>query len=253
MSPTEPGRVAMPRNATAIPFTTVIKPGGGTRTLAILDREDEQAYACAVARVVPAIESALGAQVIADRAVVVGSRVMLGDWRRARSAFHRMVRTQLAVQPRAAVFVGDVRSCFPSIRVDVVERALRQVRGRPVDIEQVLDVLHGFRERGVVGLPVGPAASAPLANVVLMGIDDAIRAQGVSHLRWVDDVVAFCDDVTTATRVADAFHRALARVGLHANPSKTMIVADRDHATHRLLGDGCSSRAAGSRAMLRAP
>lgn len=249
----EPVRLTLLRSGEAIPVARVAKPSGGTRDIAVLDREDERAYSGAVAQLVPVIEAGLGAEVMADRASVLGAQVLLEDWRRARLAFRRSVKTSLASCTTPAVFVGDVQACFPSIQVEAVARALRRLRGRPADIDRVLAMLRRFSERGVAGLPVGPAPSAPLANAVLSSVDRAIHAEGVRHLRWVDDVVAICEDVASATRVADAFHRALAQEGLQANLAKTMIVTDRDRAAHHLLGVERSSPTACPRAMLRAP
>ena len=249
----EPVRFTVPPSDEAIPVASIAKPGGGRRSIAVLDPEDARAYSHTVARLVPTIEARLGDEVFADRAKVVGGEVRLDDWRRARVAFRRSVRTSLDARTQPAVFVGDVQACFSSMRVEIVARALRRLRGRPTDIERVLAALREFRTRGIEGLPVGPAPSAPLANAVLSSIDRAIQAEGVRPLRWVDDVVAICDDVASATRVADVFHRALAHEGLQANVSKTTIVTDRDEAAHRLLGlDGYSPTAC-SRAMLPAP
>jgi hypothetical protein len=253
LSPTELARSTLPRSGEPISLASVAKPGGGTRIIATLDTADERTYSDAVARVIPAIESALGPHVFADRAAVSGGRVVLGDWQRARRVFRSTMRANLEARPRSVVFVGDVRACFPSMQVEVVAHALRRLRSRPAEVDGVLATLRGFGERGVAGLPVGPAPSAALANAVLLGIDQAIHAQGVQHLRWVDDVVAVCDDVKTAIRVADAFHRSLAREGLHANLSKTMIVSGPDQAAHHMLGSSRYSPAAATRAMLRAP
>jgi hypothetical protein len=249
----QPARPTRSATIGPVPVVAIPKPGGGTRHIAVLDPADRRAYAEAVARVVPAIEAALGLQVLADRARVQGAQVVLADWRRARRTFREAMKAQLHARPRGAVFTGDVRACFPSIGAEVVDRALRRIGSRPADSERVVAVLRGFAERGITGLPVGPAPSAPLANAVLLNVDRAIRAEGACHLRWVDDVVVVCEDRAAAIRVADAFHRALGADGLHANPSKTTILRDRDAAVHRLLGSRGYSPTAGVRAMLRAP
>ncbi|HEY6566297.1 MAG TPA: RNA-directed DNA polymerase [Actinomycetota bacterium] len=253
MQTIEPARLTVLRSGEPIPTVRVHRPGGGTRDIAVLDPEGDRAYSAVVARVTPAVEAGLGLEVLADRAQVQGGQVRLNDWRRARRVLRRSVRAGLTARTKPAVFVGDVQACFPSVRVEVVAHALQRLGGRPSDVDRVLAVLHGFHARGLEGLPVGPAPSALLANAVLSSVDLAIRAEGVQHLRWVDDVVAICDDVASATRVADAFHRALAHVGLQANHSKTMIVTDREQAAHRLLGFDGYSPTSRSRAMLRAP
>jgi hypothetical protein len=253
MASSQPDRPARSSTSSPIPLIRVDKPGGGTRQIAVLGPGDRRTYATAVARVVPTIGSALAACVMADRATVLGSEVVLDDWRRSRRIFRSMLRAQLASHPGAAVFVGDVHSCFTSIRHPVIDRALRRIGCRPTDAEGVVSVVRGFAERGIIGLPVGPVPSAPLANAVLAHADRAISAEGVAHMRWVDDVVAVCRDRPAAIRARDAFHRALAEDGLQANLSKTMILDDPIEAARRLLGSAGSSPAAHQRAMLRAP
>ncbi len=253
MAPSQPDRPARSSTSSPIHLVPVDKPCGGTRQIAILGPGDRRAYAAAVARVVPTIGSALGACVVADRALAVGSEVVLDDWRRSRRIFRSLLRAQLASHPGAAVFVGDVHSCFTSIRPPIVDRALRRLGCPPIDVDGVVSVIRGFAERGIVGLPVGPVPSAPLANAVLTHADRAIRAEGVVHLRWVDDVVAVCPDHSAAIRARDAFQRALAEDGLQANLSKTTIMDDPIEAARRLLGPAGYSPAARERAMLRAP
>ena len=76
---------------------------------------------------------------------------------------------------RHRVAVTDVRECYGSITSRVVEQRLRAI-GAPEDgIDEVRSWLRAFREAGVDGLPVGPVASAVLADVVLAAGDDALR------------------------------------------------------------------------------
>ncbi|HKN80818.1 MAG TPA: RNA-directed DNA polymerase, partial [Actinomycetota bacterium] len=83
--------------------------------------------------------------------------------------------------------------------------------------------LAGLERIGVEGLPVGPDASAVLANAVLSQVDRTLRDAGVEHLRWVDDVVLSGGDVSSALSV---FRTALATIGLRPNDAKTRIVLD---------------------------
>jgi hypothetical protein len=88
---------------------------------------------------------------------------------------------------------------------------------------EVHGFLSGLERVGVEGLPVGPDASAVLANAVLAQVDRRLRDAGVEHLRWVDDVVLSGVDVRAALTV---FRTALASIGLRANETKTRIVPD---------------------------
>ena len=116
--------------------------------------------------------------------------------------------------------------CYPSIERDVVARALMDMGAAPAQVHTIAHLLARWGDEGVRGLPVGPAASALLANAVLHAVDEGLRAAGVRHLRWVDDVVAFAPDRATASRAFDAYRRALDRVGLRPNEAKTDLVDD---------------------------
>ena len=116
----------------------------------------------------------------------------------------------------------------------IVGEALRRA-GIPTACE-VEGFLSGLEGIGVEGLPVGPDASAVLANAVLAQVDRALRDAGIEHLRWVDDVVLSGGDIAAALSV---FRTALASIGLRANETKTRIMADARglEAANSLSGD----------------
>jgi hypothetical protein len=86
--------------------------------------------------------------------------------------------------------------------------------------------LRGLTRYGLLGLPVGPDGSAVLANAVLVRVDLALRAAGVDHLRWVDDVVAVATGPEHASRILSLVDEALAGLRLERNEAKTRVVAD---------------------------
>ena len=143
----------------------------------------------------------------------------LRPWRLERRLFAARL-AGLAVR-RGAVAFADVRRCYASMSPAIVGDALRRA-GIPTACE-VEGFLSGLERLGVEGLPVGPDASAVLANAVLAQVDRALRDAGVEHLRWVDDVVLSGVDIAAALSV---FRTALASIGLRANETKTRIVAD---------------------------
>jgi histidine ammonia-lyase len=98
---------------------------------------------------------------------------------------------------------------------------------------------------GVRGLPVGPDASAVLANVVLAPVDRTLADEGIEHLRWVDDIVVTAADPRAAL---SAIRRALERIGLRLNERKTRIVdpaslRGRPSVSGCRRADGASDRA----------
>ena len=60
------------------------------------------------------------------------------------------------------------------------------------DVIRIIEkLLVQFSGGSSYGIPVGPAASRPLAEAVLVDVDSALKAHGVDFLRFVDDFVIF--------------------------------------------------------------
>jgi hypothetical protein len=234
----------------AIHTEIVAKPRGGTRLLTRLGERDRWCFERAVAAVVPVVERGLAPGVLANRASVGAHGVDLQPWPAARRRFQREIALA-AVSSRAA-FVGDVLECYASISVVAVERALADLGATPDDVARVSGVLRSFEERGVHGLPVGPAPSAVLANAVLTSVDRAMRTASDSPVfRWVDDVVAFTSGRLRAVHVAEAFHRTLEDVGLVGHPTKCLVTLDTAEA---VAGASAASGVRGrGRGMMRRP
>ena len=181
---------ARPALTGPIRWASAPKPGGGTRTLARLSADDDLRFAGAVARVVPFVERARGREAVANRAEHPDTRrgpIALEPWPRARARWGR----ELGRIERTArvVAVTDVRECYASIVPKVVQDRLASLGAPPEIATDVGSWLRVFRDAGVAGLPVGPEASAVLADAVLLAGDAALRVEGIAHLRWVDDVI----------------------------------------------------------------
>ena len=206
----------------AIRSELVAKPGGGSRLLTRLGELDRWRFERAVAAVVPTVERGLAEGVMANRARAGAHGVELQPWQTARRRFRRAVT--LAAGSSSAAFVGDVHECYASIRAIAVERALADLGVAHDDVARVCALLRSFEERGVTGLPVGPAPSAVLANAVLAPVDRAMRATANGPVfRWVDDVVAFSSDRLGAEHAAGTFRRTLEEAGLVAHPTKCSV------------------------------
>lgn len=202
---------------------------GGVRWLAQLDPAAASAYAASVAPLVPAIEAALPANVVANRVAEIRAAppaLHLEAWRVARARFRALVR-DLAPDAGAAV-ISDVRDYYGSISLPVLRRALEGIGCPRVDVERALDALRRFAEGGVRGLPVGPEPSAVLANAVLLGADRRMSAAGLAHVRWVDDVIVFTRDAREARGALELLAAALDDLGLRLAPEKTRLILDPD-------------------------
>jgi hypothetical protein len=202
------------------------KPGGGSRSLITLEPADERAFARAVAGAAPAIRSAQRPASYADR--VAGWDAQRGftlePWERARRRWRRAALIH-GEDARFAV-VTDVRDCFASISTDAVVERLLALGAGATSLATIGSWLRAFHDSGVDGLPVGPAASALLADAVLSAGDDAIHRTGAAHVRWVDDVAIFAHDRRTRTVALEALRRAWGGLGLELHDGKTQLVDD---------------------------
>ncbi len=197
----------------------------GVRQLTLLDEPTSDRHAAVVAAVAPTIEASLGDEVVANRvaeASVSPPTLRLGGWRSGRVRFAGAARA-LALDA-GAMLVADVRRCYASIGDAVVGDALERSGCGSGDVRAVLAFLDDVHRVGVSGLPVGPEPSAVLANAVLARADDAIRAFGARHLRWVDDFWIFAPDRDAASAAVSGLRNALGSAGLSLSPAKTRLI-----------------------------
>ena len=199
-----------------------VRQAGTERRFVVLDAHTRERYVELVARSAGAIEAILSPTVMANRVAswtVHPPELVLRPWRLER----RLFASRLAgfAARRGAIAFADVRRCYASMSPEIVGDALRRAGiGAACEIE---GFLAGLERVGVDGLPVGPDASAVLANVVLAHVDRALRDGGIEYLRWVDDVVMAGPDASAALSI---FRTALASIGLRPNEAKTRIVVD---------------------------
>lgn len=202
-----------------------VRAHGSVRTLVVLGPQDRLTYARLGASVAPAVESALSDRVVANRVAACSQdppRLELRPWRVERRAFASALR-ELARGHRTLAF-ADVAGCYPSIGPRRVRETLEALG---CDLApRVERFLRRLGDEGIRGLPIGPEPSAVLANAVLAGVDRALEARGLVHLRWVDDVVIGVADPAQAERALATVRRTLRGLGLRANERKTRIVVD---------------------------
>jgi len=230
----------------AAPRLAHAKSPRGTRVLTVLEPGAASSYEAAVAALVPYIERSLLASVVANRAMLINSvppSFRLEPWRAARDRFAREARRLAA--GAGALLVADVRSCYPSIGVEVVYRRLRSLGCPPESASALRCLLESFRFVGVSGLPIGPEPSAVLANAVLSEADEALAAVGAAHLRWVDDFFVFTRNARVAEAALRALRRSLSRTGLELAEDKTLLVEGRSDILTAIRRCGISANGPG--------
>jgi tetratricopeptide (TPR) repeat protein len=144
---------------------------------------------------------------------------------------------------RAEVRVGkttllsaDVSRFYPSIYTQAIEWALSskaaakaRISGKrpPRTIGAEIDALVQACQNGQTrGIPIGPASSMLLGEIILAQVDLSLAGQGIgTGFRAVDDYELLFDDRSGAERALTALEDALAEFELELNPQKTRIVA----------------------------
>jgi hypothetical protein len=202
-----------------------VRRHGVERTLVVLGHEDRLAYLRLAATAAPGVEAGLTDRVVANRVASCSldpPAFTLRPWRLERRAFADALR-ELARTHRTLVF-ADVADCYASIGPRLVRTSLEAIGapgGREVEV-----FLARFGRTGVLGLPVGPEPSALFANAVLAHVDRALVAEGIAHLRWVDDLVLGIRGPKEATEGLRVIRSALRQLGLRPNERKTRVVVD---------------------------
>jgi hypothetical protein len=216
--------VTGPTMSRPIGWDAVPKPGGGVRRLVVMSQGDALAFARSVAGAAPTISLALGSESHANRVVAwdPAHGPILEPWTSARRRWQRNVHRLRSVARFVAV--TDVRACYPSISPSVMTDRLQALGTPETCVQEIGSWLRLFHDVGVDGLPVGPAASALLSDAVLSAGDDAIRATGAGHVRWVDDVAIFAHDARTRTAALEALRRVWASLGLELHDGKTALL-----------------------------
>ncbi|MGZ8578296.1 MAG: RNA-directed DNA polymerase [Actinomycetota bacterium] len=223
-----------------IELTKVSKAGGGIRWLAVLDPITDRRLRDAVRPTVAQIERMLDPGVMGNRAGPNG-RV-----RPLVPARHRWNRRMVQIATgRGTVLYSDVEACYPSITAEVVAHALSRSGIASPPVRAITEVLESLEREGLRGLPVGPEASAILANAVLAGADLAARHAGAGVVRWVDDVALVGPDRRTVLRSFDAWAKHLATLGLRPHDGKTSLILPGEAAS----GRGAIGSSRGSDAM----
>jgi hypothetical protein len=170
-----------------------------------------------VSPLVGRIERSLGPEVLATR-VRIDDPWARTPWRPARAAWRALLRRAIGAAPRGTAFLTtDVRECYASIAPRTIERLIGP------DAAGAVAILHRLADHGVRGLAVGPAPSAVLANAALAPLDAALRASGVRHVRWVDDLVAW-GPRSDLERALAALRVVASALGLDLHDGKTLVL-----------------------------
>jgi len=232
----DPDRISLESDRHLAPVDVVMatKADGTVRPFARLHPIDHVMYQALVDHAGPAIEEAL-----AGRDVVFGYRQYLGD---SSSAFKEStVWRDFAEAASAALDDEDVRyalktdisSYFQRVDPAEVERLLLASQVDPDVARDLGELLTAWQLAGIRGLPQGPAASSPIANLYLSPLDRTLADGGRRFVRYVDDLWVFASSYAEARQIQDEIERHLYSRGLSLAGGKTQIYGE-DKARTRL-------------------
>jgi group II intron reverse transcriptase/maturase len=119
----------------------------------------------------------------------------------------------------------DIEKCFDRIdhkfMLSRVELPLAAIKGLKLAI---IAGVRGEFPRSEMGTPQGGVISPLLANIALNGIEKIMATEGVTCLRYADDLIYICKPGTMPEMVKATVSRALSHIGLQVKESKTRIV-----------------------------
>ena len=163
------------------------------------------------------IEPSLDRRVRANRTVAAAQGSSLSSTLRA-------ARVEAAALSRRSHLVlrTDVRRFYPSVTPSAVHASLRMIGAEPGLAREAAAMLDGWGSAGYAGLPIGPPASAIVANAVLAPVDSDLA--GVGFVRWVDDYAIGLRTRKQLPEVLDRLDRTLDRLGLKRSETKTLVL-----------------------------
>jgi hypothetical protein len=170
------------------------------------------------------------------------SKLALGKVVVDRSGLNRSAHLDDVPHQRAMVRIGehflltaDVSRFYPSIYTHSIDwaitskaRAKRQLKTRQgkrsigATIDRLVQACQSGQTRGI---PIGPATSLLLAEILLGRVDARLRSKGVSTgFRFADDYELIFNERSQAERALATLEDALSEFELELNPAKTKII-----------------------------
>jgi hypothetical protein len=136
------------------------------------------------------------------------------------------------------VGITDIADFYPRIYQHRLVNAIQAACGAPLhDHVRVLEkMLARFSENVSYGIPIGPAASRPLGEAILIDVDSTLLSFDIDFVRFTDDYVIFAE----APEDAEYGIRMLAETlftnhGLTLQTAKTKVLEGTDYVEQYLM------------------
>ncbi|QJC57139.1 hypothetical protein HC248_02455 [Polaromonas vacuolata] len=125
----------------------------------------------------------------------------------------------------------DIANCFPSIYSHAVpwalvghEEAKKNKMAKNVWYNQIDKNLRACRRDETQGIAIGPGTSNVLAEIILARIDEALRKNGFSYTRFIDDYTCHCETEERAAEFVRLLEAEIAKYKFQLNIKKTMVL-----------------------------
>lgn len=107
-------------------------------------------------------------------------------------AFQQYCRDLVSTKEYRYVVLADIADFYPRIYSHPLENALQQCTTKANHVSAIKKMINKWNFSISYGIPVGPAASRLLAELVLDDVDRGLLSEGALHCRYVDDFRIFC-------------------------------------------------------------
>ncbi|MCC5645647.1 RNA-directed DNA polymerase [Nostoc sp. CHAB 5824] len=129
----------------------------------------------------------------------------------------------------------DITSFYQRIHLPSLERLLSHISHLSIHIKVLMNLLKGWSSTGDYGIPVGTAPARLLAEAAISKIDEALLANGIRFVRYVDDFRIFASSRAEAYRYL-AFLTEILKVNrLEVQADKTNILSLKNYKDTALL------------------
>ncbi len=138
------------------------------------------------------------------------------DWREIYPHFRNDIMAALELYPGGFHFCCDIKGYYDNIDHSILIEQLRRVVHDVYVYEAIVRTVRAytFEDKGVRGLPQGPAYARLLANLYLNDFDVFAGKMAPAYFRYVDDLVFVFETEREAEEGLELVVRRLAKLGL---------------------------------------
>lgn len=122
------------------------------------------------------------------------------------------------------VVVADIAGYFEHVDLSQLFSDLRAIGVNESVLQQLSTLLNNWTYVSGRGIPQGQSPSDILGKLYLTSVDENLASQGFDHIRYVDDIRVFCDDVAQARKAILSLSRLLRARGLSVQAAKLQIL-----------------------------